>query len=65
MNRACLSFSATWRTRSSALDAPCPALCPGRVLLAVFPLACPLPSTASRGRLRGVVRRLRGYYGAV
>jgi len=42
VNRASLSPCATWRTRSSALDAPGPALCPGRVLLAVFSLASPL-----------------------
>ena len=35
------------RTRSSALDAPGPALCPGRVLLAAFPSRRPLPSTTS------------------
>jgi hypothetical protein len=47
VNRASLSCCATRRTRSSALGAPGPALCPGRVLLAVFPLASPLPSTTS------------------
>ncbi len=47
VNRASLSFRAARRTRSSSLDAPCPALCPGRVLLAVFPSGSPLPSTAS------------------
>ena len=47
VNRASLSLRAAWRTRSSALSAPCPALCPGRVLLAVFPLASPLSSPAS------------------
>ena len=47
MNRASLSFCATRRTRSSSLDTPCPALCPGRVSLAAFPLAGPLSSTTS------------------
>ena len=47
MNRACLSFRAAWRTRSRSLDAPSPALCPGRVSLAVFPSADPLSSTTS------------------
>ena len=47
MNRASLSCCATRRTRSSALGASGPALRPGRVLLAVFPSASPLPSTAS------------------
>ena len=42
VNRASLSRRATSRTRSSALDAPDPALRPGGVLLAVFPLADPL-----------------------
>ena len=35
------------RTRSSALGTSGPALCPGRVLLVVFPSASPLPSTTS------------------
>ena len=47
MNRASLSVAATRRTRPSSLRAPCPALSPGRVSPAVFPLADPLPSTAS------------------
>ena len=47
MNRASLSFRATRRTRPSPLGAPCPALGPGRVALAAFPLAGRLPSTAS------------------
>ena len=47
MNFASLSFCATWRTRPSALDAPCPALCPGRVLPAAFPSGSPLSSTTS------------------
>ena len=47
VNRASLSVRAIRRTRSSSLSAPCPALGPGRVLPAVFPLAGPLPSTAS------------------
>ena len=47
MNRASLSVAATRRTRPSPLSALCPALRPGRVSLAVFPLAGPLPSTAS------------------
>ena len=42
-----LSFPALSHTRSSPLGAPGPALCPGRVVLAVFPLASPLPSTTS------------------
>jgi hypothetical protein len=33
--------------RASELSTPCPALCPGRVSPVVFPLAGPLPSTAS------------------
>ena len=40
-------FRATSRTRSSALSAPVPALCPGRVLLAMFPSAGRLSSTDS------------------
>ena len=47
MNRASLSVAATRRTRPSSLGAPCPAPSPGRVSLVVFPLAGPLPSTAS------------------
>ena len=47
VNRASVSCCATSRTRSSALDAPCPALCPARVLLAAFPSTGPLCSTAS------------------
>ena len=47
VNRASLSRRATSRTRSSALDAPDPALRPGRVSPAVFPSADPLPSPAS------------------
>lgn len=47
MNRASLSFRATWRTRSSSLDALNPALSPGRVLPVAFPSAGPLPSTTS------------------
>ena len=47
MNFASLSFCAVWRTRSSALGAPCPALRPGRVLLAAFSLGSPLSSPAS------------------
>src|SRR5450631_3786856 len=47
VNRASLSLGATSRTRSSALGASFPALCPGRVLLSVFPLVMPLSSTAS------------------
>ena len=41
----------------SALGTPCPALCPGRVLLAAFPSAGPLPSTTSATAAR---RRLFG-----
>ena len=52
------------RTRSSTLDAPVPALCPGRVVLAAFPSRCPLPSTISAATQR-LVRRLRRYYEAV
>ena len=40
-------FRATSRTRSSALSASVPALCPGRVLLAMFPSAGRLSSTDS------------------
>ena len=47
MNRTSLSSRATWRTRSRSLDTPIPALRPGRVSLAAFPLAGPLPSTTS------------------
>jgi len=47
VNRASLSFRAAWRTRSSPLDTPCPALSPGCVALPVFPLARPLSSGAS------------------
>ena len=47
MNRASLSVRAIRRTRPSSLGAPCPALRPGRVLPAAFPLADRLPSTAS------------------
>jgi hypothetical protein len=47
VNRASLSFCATRRTRSSSLDTLNPALCPGRVSLAAFPLAGPLSSTIS------------------
>jgi hypothetical protein len=42
-----LVFRATSRTQSSALDTPDPALRPGRVLLAMFPLAGGLSSTDS------------------
>ena len=54
MNRTSLSFRATWRTRSSSLDTPCPALGPGRVSLAAFPLAGRLPSTTSAPASRGL-----------
>ena len=47
VNRASLSFRATRRTRSRSLGALSPALCPGRVSPAAFPLADPLPSTVS------------------
>jgi hypothetical protein len=47
VNRASLSVRAIRRTRPSSLGAPCPALGPGRVSLAAFPLAGRLPSTAS------------------
>jgi hypothetical protein len=47
VNRASLSVAATRRTRPSSLSAPCPALSPGRVSSAAFPLAGRLPSTAS------------------
>src|SRR5713101_4203469 len=47
VNRASLSLRATCRTRPSSLDTPGPALRPGRVSLAVFPLAGPLSSPAS------------------
>ena len=47
VNRASLSSDAIRRTRSSALGALSPALSPGRVLLAAFPLARSLPSTTS------------------
>ncbi len=48
VNRASLSRTATCRTRSSALVASRPVLCPGRALLAVFPLVDPLPPLAPR-----------------
>src|SRR6266851_3397024 len=47
VNRASLSLRATSRTRSSSLDTPDPALRPGRVSPAVFPLARSLSSPAS------------------
>ena len=47
MNRTCLSFRATRRTRSRPVDTLTPALRPGRVSLPAFPLADPLPSNAS------------------
>jgi hypothetical protein len=47
VNRASLSLRAAWRTRSRSLDTLKPALRPGRVSLAAFPLPGPLPSTAS------------------
>ena len=47
VNRASLSVAATRRTRPSSLSAPCPALSPGRVSPAAFPLAGRLPSTTS------------------
>jgi hypothetical protein len=47
VNRASLSIAATRRTRPSPLSAFGPALSPGRVSPVVFPLAGPLPSTAS------------------
>ncbi len=47
VNCAVLSRRATSCTRSSALDVPYPALCPGGSLLAVFPLADPLSSPTS------------------
>jgi hypothetical protein len=47
VNRASLFPAAIRRTRSSALGAFNPALCPGRVLLVVFPSARSLPSTTS------------------
>ena len=63
VNRASLSFCAAWRTRSSPFDTSGPALCPGRVVLSVFPLAERLPSPASAtadaalfGRLVGTMR---------
>ena len=43
---ASLSLRATSRTRSNAFGASGPALCPGRVLLVVFP-ASPLPSSTT------------------
>src|SRR6266540_2148740 len=64
VNRASLSRRATSRTRPSALDASVPALCPGCVLLSVFPLARLLPSptsatasTALFDRFAGTTRR--------
>ena len=47
VNRASLSRFAACRTRSSPCDTRVPALGPERVVLAVFPLVSPLPSTAS------------------
>jgi hypothetical protein len=47
VNRASLSFRATWRTRARSLGALVPALSPERVSLATFPSADPLPSTDS------------------
>ena len=62
-SNAWLGQSPARRTRSSALGVPGPALCPGHVLLALFPLPSPLSSTTSAAK--GHVRRLRRYYGAV
>jgi hypothetical protein len=47
VNCASLSVAATRRTRLRSLSAPCPAPCPGRVSLVMFPLAGRLPSTIS------------------
>ncbi len=47
MNRTSLSLRATRRTRSSPLDALCPALSPERVEPVAFPSGDPLPSTTS------------------
>jgi len=63
VNRNPLSFSAARRTRPSAFDTPCPAQCPGRVLLAVFPLARPLPSTASAPDRSGLFDDFAGTMG--
>jgi hypothetical protein len=57
-NRASLSRRATSRTRPSACDAPCPALCPGCGLLSVFPPGSPpsLPHLRNRSLLRRIRR---------
>jgi len=54
VNRTSLSSRATWRTRSSSLDTPSPALGPERVSLAVFPSGRPLPSTTSAPACAGL-----------
>ena len=59
MNRAFPSSCATRRTRSSSPGAPIPALRPGRVSPATFPLAGPLPSPASATARASAVRPVR------
>ena len=65
MNRASLSLRATRRTRSSSLDTLTPALRPGRVSLAAFPLAGPLPSTTSAATEVALFGGFAGSYGTV
>ena len=63
VNRTSLSFCATRRTRSSALVALTPALCPGRVLLSAFPSARPLSSTTSAPGTPGLFGSFAGTTG--
>ena len=65
MNRIFLSLLAACRTRSSALGALVRLCVRGAFCSSVFPLARPLPSTASAAVAAGFVRRLRRYYGPV
>src|ERR1019366_2111209 len=65
VNFASLSLLAACRTRASAFGALYPALRPGRVLLARVLLGQAPSLHPLRRRLRGIVRRLRRYYGPV
>jgi len=60
---ASLSLRAASRTRSSALVTLTPALRPGRVAPVVFPLADPLPSTASAPARAGLFGSFAGTTG--
>ena len=48
------------RMRTSALSAPCPALSPGRVLLAAFPSRRPLPSSTSAAAIAALFGTFTG-----